>query len=478
MPSNYSDLHHNNPNNTYYARTDPEGAEATPRGAEKKPNAKKTALELKEIFDNEQDPQKKIIAWREYHTQLVNETVGSMEPNEKKPKIKNLILDSSKKEINEEFEYIQKLIKDNENPGASKHYSPEELKKKIESLSERKSLELSIERDCDINITSGGKLTPGQNEESGRWTIDELKVLKKTLSPGFLPANHVKYSNELQVIERAVGRELQGTDKAAGDYDQNTGKIRLFDNYIDNKGGNANQTLEQKINKSLVHEIGHSVQFQLSKTEEGRALLKQYDSILEWQQHLGGGSAKDSMISEQEKAETPPGSAPSKDVHEKAKKEAGQTLNALDQQRKLGFEDRDTHPIVVGSKRYVIDANSRDEEKNYYSYNSENMPEMSQYAKTNPNEYFAEHYMLEFCNPEQLVSQGRRAKVNDHLLKTNQIPDTEEATKRRRQTDLDFKQQDTLDKQHKIMKEQIIDKAKPGRNMADNHYDAFRHYAG
>ena len=345
-------------NSPLYARTDP-GATPDQQSFDPKP---KTKLEkLKDKFDDEEDPAKKLKAWKDYYLEVVNTKTSSMKENPFKKDIKDTIKDSEGTEADDEIARLSK----------KKDLSKED----IEKLDKRKQLELNIEVNNHVNLKEDISHANPKNAQSGRWSVEQLKKLQKTLA--VLPENDVKNNPRLLEFVRS-GDISEGNDKSAlAHFNPAVNNVMVFDK-IDNWRGE-----KEEFEQSIAHEVGHSVYFRLKDSKEGQSILDRYEALTGWKNFKDKKALVSQMTGGKE--------------DDKSLANAEADIKRLEAVRGEGFQKREEpqNQVTVNGKRCMVDPYNKN---GYISAPAENLPESDDfaYARSSPWEYFAEQYSYNF----------------------------------------------------------------------------------
>lgn len=367
--------------------------------------------ELASLFDNTTDPARKVRLWGE--VALANARAshdGAMEDDdnaatdaeedaiEHRNDVRDATLSATEDEVADEVAVMLARIEAGESVTAAD----------VTALDQRKRLESDIEQRYGINLTNdrggGGFLFFSAGTDRRVWTEDELHMVEGAL--GRLPADQVRDNPALEEIHRAaVLKEHDGLgwkDEPNVGGNAGGGTITLFDTgtgYDPSTGRNTTTTPWRTESNSdlanhrpgqtapngpltlveevITHEIGHTVH------QNDDALWERWQEINGWER-LDGGDVEDRLES----------SGMSED-------DAEAEVENLDAHREDFYGSRPT--VTRDGKMYEIDPYSGD----YLAVDEVAVPGGTNasdwdYARSNPEDHFAEMYAKAVHQPEGL----------------------------------------------------------------------------
>ncbi len=366
--------------------------------------------EFEALFQNTTDPARKVRIWGELEharaQQLHDATLentdaldGDEEDRaDRRNDIRDETLSETNTEVDDEVQHVLNRIAAGESVTATE----------IDALDQRKQLEARIESQYGVNLTndreSSEKWFFSPHRDRRVWTTDELHQIEGAL--GRMPLDHVRDSGGLEEIHRRatdmdpdglgwkpdakVGGDSNGSvinvyDTGTG-YDPSTGTNTTTtpwrtqstsDNAHHRASGTAPEGPLSLVEEVITHELGHSVH------QNDDALWHRWRDINGWER-LDEGDLEDRLES----------SGMSED-------DAEAQVETMDGGRKGAYDARPT--ITKDGKLYQIDPYSGD----YLGVDAVAVPGGSNagewdYARSNPEDHFAEMYAKAVHQPEGL----------------------------------------------------------------------------
>lgn len=370
--------------------------------------------QLKPLLDNCDDPALKVQLFGVYHKGRIRDDAAKEKQktadegkrsNRSAEQIENQRLNTRRDEIisktDEEMdEEVQFLLTKQESGKAI-------TMKDFDDLVKRKEHEHRIEMKYNVNLTNdegarttesrgtirdaNGNVTgPGVTFQQGSkivWEDSELEQLESGLAR--MPADHVRGNAMLKNIHRSAVRTDKGVTKPTIGGDHSDGRIRMFDSGVTERYRNTDDPREQQdpklnslggprissLEEVTIHEFGHDLHDTLAG--QGDAFTR-YQKAAGWREGL---SVEDLL-----KANLTPTQI--------------QTL-----QQQPGYQKPGGNGITAQDGQTYISETGSDGTIRYRSYDDGRIPSGASwgYARFNPRDHFAEHYMKASLKPETLA---------------------------------------------------------------------------
>ena len=340
------------------------------------------ALEMRGLYDNTSDPEKKLRIWGAVHKsesyvkeQSLKKDVPLLDFGSRDA-IANETRERTRKETSREVDDEVKFLLEKAKKGTLTAAD-------VEKLDQRKTKELRIEMEYNINITNkrGVRTRPGADKGTKIvWEDNELTQLEAALHQ--LPEDHVKYNPMLEEIHRSDMKVSKNKDRPSVGGSHGKGIVTIYDQGF--KGNFEHGGDDRKLNdpavgppvgpkvtgfeETLIHEIGHDIH------DLNDDAFKDYQRVGGWDVDLTEDDLK-------YKGLTPA------------------QIEELNDSNKSG-------KIVLPSGRVIQRDKYR--EGRFQEYEKGAMPDEGagtwSYAQTHTKDHFAEHYDKAVIVPEQVAT--------------------------------------------------------------------------
>ncbi len=270
----------------------------------------------------------------------------------------------------------------------------------VDAMIERKDLEYSIEREHDIDLTAHDEDFNGGHYKGSEWTADQLRELQTLLRR--LPPEHVDGDHAFTTMNRLSPSNItQAGNRGAHTAD----RIEVFDGAFYPGGGHDGDRREMVSDEFRKQHGDRVTSFEMVSTHEiGHDVARQNPEAFAEFQKAGGWHAVDATalhddgltdeqirsVDRSEQTSTNPRSADSKTKWYSRNVEPGGPA--------YWAQDKTATPQPL----LDLDADDHRDLTNAESVSDESSRETWNYAKSNPQEHFAEVYTKAVNAPEKL----------------------------------------------------------------------------